>query len=77
MQKHAKGCWRETMVADACNGGNVKDAQESLKNGKMGKDGSIIAFFERTRKGKVTYSHQQHTKTQTRYGFSCYHHDVN
>jgi hypothetical protein len=73
MRKHAKGCWGDTVVADACEGGNTKETRESLKNGKMGVDGSITAVFERTGKGKVTYSHRQHTQTQTRYGFSCYH----
>jgi hypothetical protein len=60
-------------VASACNGGNVKDTQESLKKGTVGTDRSITAVFERTGKGKVTYSHWQHTKTQTWYDFSHLH----
>jgi hypothetical protein len=31
------------------------------------RDGSITAVFERKDREKVTYSHRQHTKTETRY----------
>jgi hypothetical protein len=33
----------------------------------LSKDGSITAIFERVGKGKVSYSHQQHTKTEAKY----------
>ena len=40
-------------------------AREVLTKSKL-KDGSITAEFARIRKGKVTYSHRQHTKTEAR-----------
>jgi hypothetical protein len=43
---------------------NIKDARESVKGIK--ETGSITAAFERKGKG-ITYSHRQHTKTETKY----------
>lgn len=65
MRKHAKLCWGEETVAAASNR-NATEVRNGLKSGKVEPDGSITAVFERTGKGKVTYSHRQHTKTQTR-----------
>ena len=64
LRKHAKGCWGEETVASVCDGRNAAETREALKGVK---DGSIAAVFEWTGKGKVTYSHRQHTKTETRY----------
>jgi hypothetical protein len=66
MRKHAKLCWGEGTVAAACNGGDATDARRGIQAAKQETDGSITAVFERTGKGKVSYSHRQHTKTQTR-----------
>ena len=44
---------------------NAKVAHEALSNKEA--DGSIAAAFERVGKGKVTYSHCQHTKLEARY----------
>ena len=66
MRKHAKGCWGEITLTAAYNGGNATDARKGLQEAKEEPDGSITAVFERTGKGKVSYSHRQHTKTQTR-----------
>ncbi|KAG1857367.1 hypothetical protein DFJ58DRAFT_659107, partial [Suillus subalutaceus] len=64
MQKHAKICWGEETVKLA---DETKNAQEACTIISGAKDGSITASFERTGKGKVTYSHRQHTRTETKY----------
>lgn len=63
LRKHAKICWGVETVAAADETRNVNDAREALKKVK---DGSITEAFERVGKGKVTYSHRQHTTTQAR-----------
>ena len=45
--------------------GTAKDARESVVKEIKG-SGSITAAFERKGKGKVTFSHRQHTKTETK-----------
>jgi hypothetical protein len=65
MRKHVKSCWGE----DALKGADgVKDAKEAreLVTKPFLRNGSITAAFERQGKGSVSYSHQQHTKTETR-----------
>jgi hypothetical protein len=64
LRKHALSCWGEPAVASITNLANVKDARESVKG--IRETGSITAAFERKGKGKVTYSHRQHTKTETK-----------
>ena len=64
LRKHAKICWGEEAVAAADQTRDVNAAREAL--GKV-KDGSITEAFERVAKGKVTYSHRQHTTTESRY----------
>ena len=49
---------------------NVTEAQELLARSK---DGSIAKAFNVKGTGKATYSHSQHTKTETRYFFTHYH----
>ncbi|KAG1723200.1 hypothetical protein EDD22DRAFT_982946 [Suillus occidentalis] len=58
MRKHVKSCWGE----DALNAADdAKGADDVIL-----KNGSITASFERKGKGKVTYSHCQHTHGETR-----------
>jgi len=65
LRKHAKICWGEDAVAAADDTRNVQAAREAL--GKMqSMNLSITAAFERVAKGKVTYSHTQHTTTEAR-----------
>jgi len=65
LRKHAKICWGEEAVAAADQTRDVLAAREALE--KMSKkDGSILEAFERVAKSKVTYSHRQHTTTETR-----------
>ena len=46
------------------NASNIELAREVLKGAELC-DGSITAVFERTGKGKVSYSHQNHTEEET------------
>ena len=62
MRKHAKNCWGADTVLAADNAKDVGMARDILKQ----RDSSITAAFERVGKGKVTYSHRQHTKTETK-----------
>lgn len=45
---------------------DLDGARDILTNSKL-RDGTITAEFKRIGKGKVTYSHRQHTKTEARY----------
>jgi hypothetical protein len=65
LRKHAKICWGEEVVAAADETRDVRAAREALGKMKM-KDGSILEAFERVAKSKVTYSHRQHTTTESR-----------
>ena len=65
LNRHAKMCWGEEIVEQAAKAQNTELAWEALRNMKL-KNRSITAIFERTGKGKITYSHRQHTKTETR-----------
>ena len=62
---HAKICWGEEAVAAADTTGSARTACDALGNrGKV--DGSITTAFERAGKGKVSYSHRQHTTAESR-----------
>jgi hypothetical protein len=65
MRKHAKLCWGYDAVEAADRTKNAKEAHYSVIK-PLTKDGSITAIFERVGKGKVTYSHRQYTKTETK-----------
>ena len=65
LRRHAKVCWGEETVEAA---GSVKDvyaARAVLAKSTL-RDGSITAAFERLATDKVTFSHRQHTKTESR-----------
>ena len=60
---HAMVCWGAETVHKALDAKvDIKSARKTLGNLK---DGSVTVAFERKGKGKVSYSHRQHTKTQT------------
>jgi hypothetical protein len=63
MHKHAKICWGVDTVKAASATKDVIDARKVLANSK---DGSIAAAFKVKAKEKISYSHKQHTKTQTK-----------
>lgn len=65
MRKHAKKCWTAEVVASADKADNANDVRRTTVKGLLDPQ-SITAAFERKGKGKVTYSHRQHTKTELR-----------
>jgi hypothetical protein len=65
MRKHAKKCWGDDVVASADKASNANDVRRTTVKGHLDPQ-SITAAFERKGKGKVTYSHRQHTKTEAR-----------
>jgi hypothetical protein len=64
LRQHTKICWGQETVAAAGSANNVSEARAVLGNTIL-KDGSITAAFERVGKGKVTFSHRQHTKAES------------
>jgi len=65
MQRHVKKCWGEDVLSAAEDAKDPKVRTKVLRDYRL--NGSITAAFERKGKGKVTYSHQTHTRTKTRY----------
>jgi hypothetical protein len=66
LRAHAIKCWGQEIVAKSEEATNIASAREALKGAEL-RDGSITAVFERTGKGKITYSHRTHTEQETRY----------
>lgn len=64
--RHAKACWGEEcwQAANACH--TAEEARESVTK-PYNLSGSITASFSPKGKGKVTYSHRNHTKAETKY----------
>lgn len=60
---HAKSCWGEDAWKAACR--DAADTQKSVIK-PLVMNRSITAVFECKGKGKVTYSHVQHTREQTK-----------
>jgi len=69
LQWHAEICWGEETIQKGCDVKNLAVAKEEVaKVRKSQSDGSITTMFSRMEgKGKVTYSHCQHTSAETRY----------
>lgn len=67
LRKHARLCWGDETVlsADAC--GNKNTVRDGLAKANKLKNGSIAVAFERKGKGKITFSHRQHTNAETRF----------
>lgn len=63
--RHVKTCWGDEcwVAATACQ--TAQEARESVTE-PYNLSGSITASFARKGKGKVTYSHRPHTKTETK-----------
>jgi hypothetical protein len=61
--KHAWSCWGEEAWIAASNCKDVNEVRESVTK-SMAKTGSVTAIFKRLGKGKVTYSHHMHMKTE-------------
>jgi hypothetical protein len=67
MRKHVKRCWGDDVVLAADKAANTNDVHSTTIKGPLNPQ-SITAAFESKGKGKVMYSHKQHTKTEARYG---------
>jgi hypothetical protein len=65
LRRHTKACWGEEAVAAAGTVLDVHAARAVLAKPTL-RDGTITAAFERVGKSKITYSHRQHTKTESR-----------
>ena len=65
LRRHAKNCWGNEAVEAADGTQDLDSARIVLAKTKL-RDGSITAEFERIGKGKVTFSHHQHTSTEAR-----------
>jgi hypothetical protein len=67
LQKHAKLCFGEEAVAQADRAKDVHAIRGVLAaDPNLLRSGLLTTSFERKGKGKVTYSHQQHTKTEAK-----------
>jgi hypothetical protein len=66
MRKHAKNCWGADVVAAADKALNATEVRNTTVKGAL-QPGLITAAFERNGRGKVTYSHRQHTRAETRH----------
>ena len=64
MRKHVVTCWGESVVKAVFHCENLKEAHQAANDIKN--TGSIMAAFERKGKGKLSYSHRQHPKTETK-----------
>jgi len=65
LRRHAKRCWGDEAVEAADGTKDLESARTVLLKTKL-RDGSISAQFERSGRGKVTFSHRQHTTTEAR-----------
>jgi len=65
MHKHAKRCWGAEIITSANNAKNVNNVCDTTIKGILDPQ-TITATFEQQGKDKVTFSHRQHTKTESR-----------
>ncbi|KAG1783141.1 hypothetical protein EV702DRAFT_1191579 [Suillus placidus] len=65
MQKHVKTCWGNKVLQTAYEVKGLEEVRTKLIPGILC-DGSITTSFECKGKGKVTYSHRQHTRPEMR-----------
>lgn len=65
MIKHITTCWGEDAWKAAMNCNSAVEAKEAVVK-PIQMTGSITASFQRKGKGKITYSHRMHTKTETK-----------
>jgi hypothetical protein len=72
LRRHAKMCWGEEAVNAADNTKNLDGARTVLAKAGLKRNGSITEAFEHISKEKVSYSHCQHTYTETRYVYVTY-----
>ncbi|KAG1769435.1 hypothetical protein EV702DRAFT_978763 [Suillus placidus] len=71
MAKHTKSCWGPEAYDAAQDTKSAAAAREGVIKNLL-KSSTITSSFKRTSKGKVTYSHRQHTKTETKAEIMCW-----
>lgn len=70
LRRHAEKCWGAAFMDTLSQVGDKAKQREMAE--KYARDGTITASFERTGKGKVTYSLRHLTKEESRYASSYY-----
>ncbi|KAG1768437.1 hypothetical protein EV702DRAFT_947804, partial [Suillus placidus] len=65
MCKHVRSCWGEAALQAAIDCGNTEAARDGPIKSLL-ETGSIKTSFDRKGKGKITYSHHQHTQAESR-----------
>jgi hypothetical protein len=65
MRKHVKKCWGDDIVTSADKAKMAKEVRDTTTKGSLDPQ-LITTAFKRKGRGKVTYSHQQHTKTESK-----------
>ena len=65
LRRHARSCWGANVITAADDARNADEVHTEMQPGLL-RDESITAAFERKGKGKVTYSHRQHTRQETK-----------
>ncbi|KAG1782403.1 hypothetical protein EV702DRAFT_926687, partial [Suillus placidus] len=65
MRKHVKTCWGDEVLQACDDAKNTEEVRTKIVTSIL-HSGSITASFEHKGKGKVTYSHRQHTHTETK-----------
>ncbi|KIK75677.1 hypothetical protein PAXRUDRAFT_172069 [Paxillus rubicundulus Ve08.2h10] len=68
MWKHVRSCWGEDVLKTMSEAKDLEMAHDRVK--KCTENGSVAVAFEQKGKGKVSYSHRQHTRAETK-GFQC------
>jgi uncharacterized DUF497 family protein len=66
LRRHAKKCWGADTLTLADTAKGPEEVRDKI-TGAILKDSSVTVAFERKGKDKVTYSHRQHTKQETKY----------
>jgi len=64
LRRHAKNCWGNETVKSA-DGTKALETAHAVLAKTMLRNGSITAEFECISQGKVSYSHRQHTSTES------------
>ncbi|KAF5382000.1 hypothetical protein D9615_004201 [Tricholomella constricta] len=66
LRRHAKKCWGEDVIEEADKAANADKVRQAVAGKQDLRSGDIAAAFGRQGKGKVTFSHRQHTKAEAR-----------
>jgi hypothetical protein len=64
--KHAKKCFGEDTVKAATSAKNAMEVRDKIVGGML-KNGKLTTVFERKDRQRVSYSHRQHSKVETKF----------